>query len=798
MQDININSYSDNLSELTKSAAGILEIAEGMNEAMMGNDSSIRVNDKITLPSFTNIVKRVNRVENTISKFTQGKGVVETDDGTYRKIKVSTISRPPENVGKLEDVQTFGIDANWFFESLQYPRCVVKIDLKGSIDDNSDRVFVDRIILDANAVTSGASASMLEYYRTNLTENNIAYNDLIAQFEKDGIEYREDKDEIKLPLTYEKFKGEFGVLEVRLMKDEKGISREWIFLDNITYSSVDENGLLINSGYILQVNDYLRFENSLYKITHINQNQKCVRVEYAVGYETIGAGDILEFYNEPFSEKVIEIGIGIDEINIIYVKGVNEEYNLLSKDWSAPMSFYTNDLTLEDNPNVTFAMYYTDKVSDFGRTWIAQAREKQIYAFNGLVPYAPTLDEKDLKVVQINTQLNATLDSETYNNLTSEITKTKSNITSTRATIASNKDLLIQSTSPDERGNIQNLINSDTETLNSLTTQYNSLVEELNTLLNESGAISYSPKYHIRGFFAIPSPRYTDEVNLLGQQSVIGFDIMYRYLHTDETGVSLVTYEYTDQNDILQTGVFTDWNIMTSEILEKKYDEVSKQYIWSQEKTADGTKININQIDIPIRSGEKVEIKVRSISEAGYPYNPVKSDWSNSVIISFPDNLTSNDSVTKILETVKSDLTAVTLQETLSAAGLYTHIADSNSQYKHAASNVSYTDSTTDEENNTTLNEMSVQDKIDALSKKMATLKEELQDMFNDQIEKLEGVVMTLKQNVGYTDLEDGDIESGKTPFDNTYTSLFAAIKVNASMINQIQTALGITTSTNI
>lgn len=795
MQNLNINSYANNLADLTKSAKDILNIAEGMNEVMLGEDSSIQLKGGLALPSFPNIVNRINRVENTISKFTQGKGIIETDDGTYRKIKVSTISRPPENIGRLDSVTTFGIDPNWFFESLQYPKCVVKIDLKGNIDDTSDRVLVDRIILDANAVTTGATSSMLEYYRTNIEGNDIPYNELISQLESNGIEYREDKDEIKLPLTYEKYKGEFGVLEIRLVKDEKGISREWIFLDNITYSSIDENGLVENSGYTLEVNDYLRFGNSLCKITHINPSGKRIRVEYAVGYETLGAGDILEFYNEPFSEKVIEIGIGIDEINIIYVKGVNEEYNLLSKDWSYPISFYSNDLKLEDNENVTFAMYYTDKVSDFGRSWIAQAREKQIYAYNGLVPYAPVLDEQDLKVVQINTQLNATLDSETYTNLTSEITKTKSNINSTRSTIASNKDLLIQSTSPDERGNIQNLINSDTETLNSLTTQYNSLVEELNTLLNESGAISYSPKYHIRGFFAIPSPRYIDEVNLLGQQSIIGFDIMYRYLHTDETGVNLVTYEYTDQNDILQTGVFTDWNIMTSEILEKVYDESSKQYIWSQEKTSDGTKININQIDIPIRSGEKVEIKVRSISEAGYPYNPVKSDWSNSIIISFPDNLTSNDSVTKILESVKSDLTAVTLQETLSAAGLYTHIADSNSQYKHAAANVSYTDSTTDDNNNTTLNEMSVQDKIDALSKKMSTLKEELQDMFDEQISKLENVVITLKQNIGYTDIEDDDIESGTSPFNNVYTSLMSAIKVNSSLIEQIRTALGITTS---
>ena len=130
-----------------------------------------------------------------------------------------------------------------------------------------------------------------------------------------------------------------------------------------------------------------------------------------------------------------------------------------------------------------------------------------------------------MQVVQINTQLDATLDKETYNKLTSEIAQTKSNISAVRTTIATNKDLLIQSSDEDVRKSIQNIINSDTETLNSLTTQYNSLVEELNTLLNETGVINYSPKYHIRGFFAIPEP--------VNEQQVIGFDIMYRYLHTE-------------------------------------------------------------------------------------------------------------------------------------------------------------------------------------------------------------------------------------------------------------------------
>jgi hypothetical protein len=55
-----------------------------------------------------------------------------------------------------------------------------------------------------------------------------------------------------------------------------------------------------------------------------------------------------------------------------------------------------------------------------------------------------------------------------------------------------------------------------------------------------------------------------------------------------------------------------------------------------------------------------------------------------------------DDSVTTILNSVKNDMTSVVLQETLSAAGVYTHISDSNSQYKHSAENIEYTETVID------------------------------------------------------------------------------------------------------
>ena len=132
---------------------------------------------------------------------------------------------------------------------------------------------------------------------------------------------------------------------------------------------------------------------------------------------------------------------------------------------------------------------------------------------------------------------------------------------------------------------------------------------------------------------------------------------------------------------------------------EKVYNSTLDVYEWKEENVGDGNVININQIDIPITSGEKVEIMIRSISEAGYPTCPLKSEWSNSVIISFPSNLSSSNQLTNLIEDVNSDRNSIQLDDVLTSAGFYTHISDettnpndSAKSYHHKAENIYYKD----------------------------------------------------------------------------------------------------------
>lgn len=718
----NINSYAENLTQLTKNVNDALETLSAVNQSMFSDSDhvSLKVDDtSMSIPSYSNVINRLERAENTVSTLVNGNGIITANDGTRRRVKVTTVPKAPARIESVNNPSTFTTDSNWIFENLMFPRCQIEIDLKDKIDDYADRVSVNRVILSADD-----SSFYNNYVLDADGETTITYQKLISLLNQYNISYSEDIETLDLPISYEKYYGEFTVSKTAI---ENGVS--WYYLDKINFDSVDENGNVLSSSYVISAYNsssdnkfnYLRYNDSLYKIIEIDTAAKKIRLEAAVGYSTntISTGSVLYLYNEPYQNKIVKVPFGHDEINIVYFKAINEEYNILSKNWSDPISFVTNDLKL-DGSDVTFDEYYKKYVTDLGAYWKDLAYSNTVLKSAAFTPNAPVLIADDLKVVQINKQLEATLDSEEYNKLVREVESTKSEVNSLNTNITSYKNSLVTETSDSNITTLKNLIDTNTEKLQNATQRYETAVNELNTLLNEAGSITYSPKYHVRGFFQVPEP--------VESQQVIGFDIMYRYLHTDESGMALDTYEYTETDASGNTrstkAVFSDWNMTTSLYKEQIWDETTQTYIWADETTADGDTININQIDIPIRSGEKLEIRARSISEAGYSSGtPEKSKWSNSVIIEFPENLSSNDSTSSIIESSKNDVTAVVLQQTMSAAGVYSHLNDTTEQYKHSADNIYFQQRITDESGNVSVVTTPVSDTLTSILKLVAELK---------------------------------------------------------------------------
>jgi len=138
---------------------------------------------------------------------------------------------------------------------------------------------------------------------------------------------------------------------------------------------------------------------------------------------------------------------------------------------------------------------------------------------------------------------------------------------------------------------------------------------------------------------------------------------------------------------------FSNWIKYKTDARKQVFNAETGKYEWEIEDVEDANTPNINQIDIPIEQGESVIIKVKSLSEVGYPEAPLESEFSNEITIPFPDDLASiineDDFILKDATTdkAKSDM----LQE-LERLGLNKHlesqIRDVDVYYPHAAKDI--------------------------------------------------------------------------------------------------------------
>lgn len=666
----NINSFTEVTNELIQQVNIALENVIKLNESITTQDDTVTLSVEQTnpvtgdasivtysLPSYNNVINKVNALHQTMDTFIKGEGVVLLNDGTYRRVTTNPIAVSPSKITNVATPTKFTTRSNWFFESMMEPQLIVSFDLKNKIDDRSDRVKVKRVLFD------NFDDEETQWFLDNITSTERTYYDTITYLNESGKKYWEDEEVQDLPLLTEPYSGYFLITNKRTIS-----GKEWFYLDTMKYGETTDTPLVKN--YQLAIGDLLRYGNSIWKIDDINISENRVHLVANIGMDHPTINNSFEIYSTPFSTKQLDIPVGYDECDIIFLKGVNDDFNIVADEWSNGISFYTNTLTLK-NTNTTLANYYITYISDFGRQLEGQVKENFVPAYYGIQPDPPTFTADNFLVKQINTQLNAALDTELIKNTQADIEKVKSYITSLRNSISLQKAEMISLTDAGSRADLQSKIDSNNDQLSKATVQYQSYVRSLSTIAYENSAVVVNPKYRLRGFFDIPKPKGTP-----GQQ-IIQFEYAYRYLKLDNTGNALNTYEYTDPSTGQKIkGVFTDWNIVSTPIKQKAFNSSLNIYEWIDEVVSDGEAVNINSVDIPIQKGEKVQLKIRSISEAGWPLNPLKSEWSNTIIKDFPANLEGTDQITNILSDAITEQNAITLDQTLSSAGITTHIDD--------------------------------------------------------------------------------------------------------------------------
>lgn len=697
------NSVTQFLDTVLRVEQNSFEILAKLSSIVAGSAQSVQVSVENTngtvssyeLPSIGYLQNEIRRIDRNFSLLSglDGEAIVRMPDGSYKKIIETRIFKEPKNIGALQVPTKFYNRPNWFFESFLNPLLFVNFDITNYVDFDLQEAFIKRIIL--NTETTAQQTYFDDTYKG---KNDIDHDKLLKDLTAQGIGYFVDENQVTLPSTIVRYTGNFVVVnivdEVQQTLDQNNSVvvtkvRRYV-LDTLAYT---DNLLNTKNSMKLKVGDKIDL-NSLteFEVTFIDSSTNKVSLNKLSGLDTIGIGSSLSMSPVPFTIKNLQINVGYNEREVIFVKPIDRNFNVTTRNFSPGVAIFTNDLSIDTaNGTSTFEDYYKSQVADFGKTFLSTAKEKPVPAIYAVTPDAPTLSTSNFKVALINSQKTNSSTLDDIKTKTAQKNSVSSEISQLDLAIEQKKQELNTSkfNSDAERNAVENQLSQLVAEKTAKSNLYASLVNDLSTIAQNPPAALDSPKYRVRGFWTIPAAKTAENT---APQNVIQFQVSYRYLSTDGTAPGVDYYDFLDTAGNTVRAYFSNWNEFKSDIRKKIFDSVSGNYVWSDENVQNPDAVNINQLDIPISKGEKVELRIKSISEAGWPINPATSDWSTSIIIDFPAELEQAAEVSTTLKQSNTEAVRVQFNQDLASRGLDVHLSSSFVQkdkyYTHTSDTV--------------------------------------------------------------------------------------------------------------
>lgn len=642
------NSFSTFLEQALALNQNNLETIDKIATAMSSSEDTVKLtlvdpkdtnnNVEFYIPSFAylkNEISRLSKSLETMSNVTNGAGSrIRLSDGSYRKIIASKVPSEAPTITKVNNITNFSFKSNWFFEDMLNPCLYVTWDFSNQISFDTERVMIQRYILKCDSQTK------IDAFNKELNgRNDIDYKDFLNFILKYKIKYNLD-DEIKdLPPRSKRYFGTFSVIKIETEKNAYGNNVKRYTLNSLEFTDTRsgfENTRILSVGDFVEINT--NPVTTRFQVNYVDVSENKIGLKCVEGCEHISIGaNTLKISSNQDTIVSADIPIGFDERQVVFVKPIDPDSNIPANKWSPGVAFYTNELSYvnSNGDSQTLQSFYQKNVVDFGQVLLSYAVDYYPTIKEGIKPDAPVLNytngDGDFKIVQINKQLTEIVNSEDFRNLISDKSRIQGELNNINDEIAKQKEVIqtTQFTSTNEKIKAQSTLESLIQQQSILTTNYNSVVNSIKAKYSSGNDVT--PKYRVRGFWNIPESKISLSS---GEQKIIKFRIRYRYLSESGNTNKEEEFEYKSGSANVK-GRFSNWNEIETKRRPRVY--TNNGWEWARIDTSDPDEVNINQLDIPIQSGEQVEIQVKSISEAGYPANPMESDWSNSIIVSFSD-----------------------------------------------------------------------------------------------------------------------------------------------------------------
>lgn len=737
------NSLNDQTAQMMRQNQNVLELLTKIDQAVNSNESyvSVKTVDATgketvaqipTVGFFKQKLDQLTKMVKLLAGMDGNPAALQIANNSFKRIIAADLNDEPKSIPELGIVSTFKTDPNWIFDSFLNPRISVELDLTNKIDEDTRTILSRRFIVEFDKVvtadnngnedvdlTTDGKARKLEFEQKYLGKTNIDMVEFVKWLDSPGLVNRVDdtlidQDYFRIEPNRLQYKGDFTISSTDLDTVNKKL---WYILDTLTYYDVSDltsspKPIDLKIGDLIKVNPTSADtkSTSVYKVVEISTitSEYRVRFEQVFGEEPIPVRlNAISYYSNTVPKRNVRISVGFDEYCVMFVKQVNDTNNIVGLDWSPGMGIYTNLLRLDNETGELFSDYYVSKVYDYGLV-LEDLVAKKVPNYYGLKPNAPVLDDTNFKVVQINAHLTQTVEAEKIrdlhnnkNTLVSEISQLQSSIEKKNRQISTTsfESSADKKRADDELVMLQSKLDAKNQSKITLISDIIASKKNLNKI---------APVYHLRGFFPMPEAVQSSKTK---PQEVVQFEVWYRKL--SKSGAENPILTITDlNNSAAQTasptnttanasalkpkvvnGTFSNWQKFKTDSRKRVHDPISGEWLWDLEDVSDANTPNINQIDIPILPGERIEIKIKSLSEVGWPETPIESEFSNILTKDFPDDL--NNVLNEdefILKEAQADDIKVQFERDLESRGLTLHlnsvIRDADIYYAHKAESI--------------------------------------------------------------------------------------------------------------
>lgn len=710
MSELTKYTLNDLLAELGVDLNNMQGFILKMNQILSSNSDSVEITQtlsdgttqKTLVPSFGYLNNKVENLRQTFESLLNSNANVvgvKDDNGNVRKF---VLQNTASLISELESINQanipvptdFRVKNNWFFESFLNPLLFISVNVEPYLTGDVDRFEVKRVIVDTNN-----DDELTSYFDTTYKQkNDIDYKNFIVDINNRGFTYVEDDNIVDLPTSINRARGSFDVMAI-LQQDVAELVNENVAtvptkmyqLNTLQYTYLVNNQ---STTKFLVVGDILiTATGTEYQISGLDKSKRTVTLVRTFGIEGIAIGaNTLRIKPQPYKVPELQINLGFNEREVIFIRPISTTLDLTTDVYSNGFGIFSNELNIitADGSTSTLADYYNNFVSDFGLLFLSFAKEKKLPATLGLKPLAPVLDVNNFKVVQIDTHIT---DSSSVTDLKNQLS-TQAKLKNQMSELDKNLDTLKaqlntdQSLSLTQKSNLQKTLSSKILEKTTAFNQLSTISKQITLNLKTTPTFLTAGKYNVRGFWEIPAAQNTT----YGTQQVVQFKVRYRYLSQDGNAANSTQITFTDASGAQKTGFFSNYTEVLTKARIKAYDSTTGVYTWVEENVSDADAVNSNQIAITIRKGEQVEIQVTSLSEAGYPDNPVTSDWSNAVTIAFPGDIQSQEESSLLSQEAFSESAKTEFQQDLNAKGLDIHLQNSftkgDAYYGHSASDI--------------------------------------------------------------------------------------------------------------